>query len=485
MAVDLGASSGRVVIVDYQANLLSLREVRRFETPRRVDRHTGYQCWDLDGIESEVATGLGVASAVAELASVGVDGWGVDFVLLDGARRPVAPAVSYRDRRTDGVMESVFARVAPEEIYRRTGIQFQPFNTLYQLAATARQQPVWLERARHLLMLPDYVHLKLGGELFTEYTNATTTQLLGIDTRDWDDELLAAAGISRELVSAPVEPGTIVGQTAALAGGQRLVVAAPATHDTASAVAAISLAGDDEAFISSGTWSLMGVESERPLAGATARRLNFTNEGGVERRHRVLKNIAGLWLVQRIGEELRMPDAGALTAAASEAQPWRSLVDPDDPRFLSPESMVAAIRGYCAETGQREPGGAADLVRCAVDSVALCYRRVKEELEELVGHPIARIHIGGGGGQNRLLSQLAADTCQVPVLVGPAEISVLGNACVQLIALGVLSSLSEARALVRRSFAARWIEPGTPVPDAAWDRFQSFSTQPSRRERTA
>jgi rhamnulokinase len=479
VAVDLGASNGRVVVVDCQADHLSLREVRRFDTPRRRDRHTGYQCWDLDGIESEVLTGLGVATTVAAPESVGVDGWGVDYVLLDAARRPVAPAVSYRDERTDGVMEQVFARIPADEVYRRTGIQFQPFNTLYQLAATARQQPAWLERARHLVMLPDYLHLKLGGALSSEYTNATTTQLFGIEAHDWDDELLSAAGISRELVSAPVEPGTIVGETAALAGGQRLVVAAPGTHDTASAVAAIPLAGDDEAFISSGTWSLMGVESARPLAGDTARRLNFTNEGGVERRYRVLKNIAGLWLIQRVADELGMPDASALAGSAAPAPPWRSLIDPDDARFLSPASMIAAIRGFCRETGQPEPDDAAGLVRCALDSLALCYRRVKAELEELIGHPIARIHIGGGGGQNRLLRQLAADACQVPVLVGPAEISVLGNACVQLIALGALSSLSEARALIRRSFAAREVEPGEPVPDEVWDRFRSFANPSS------
>jgi rhamnulokinase len=484
VAVDLGASSGRVVVVDLAGERLSLREARRFDTPRQRDPQTGYECWDLAGIESEVRAGLATAAAMGPLASVGVDGWGVDYVLLDDQAQPVAPAVSYRDGRTRGVMEQVFARVPPEEIYRRTGIQFQPFNTLYQLAATARQQPSWLARARRLLMLPDYLHFRLGGEMASEYTNATTTQLCGLATGDWEDDLLAAAGISRELLSRPIEPGAIIGETAALEGGQRLRIALPATHDTASAVVAIPLGGADEAFISSGTWSLMGVESERPLADETARRLNFTNEGGVGRRYRVLKNIAGLWLLQRIGEERGLRDAVHLVAAAHRAAPWRSAIDPDDPRFLNPPSMIDAIRGYCAETGQPAPADDGELVRCALESLALSYRRVKGELEAALGHPLARVHIGGGGGRNRLLDQLAADACQVPVIVGPAEISVIGNACVQLIALGALSSLREARALIRRSFAPQLVEPRGQVPEAAWRRFQALP-RPSPRESTS
>jgi rhamnulokinase len=476
-AIDLGASNGRVVVVDCDGERLGLSEVRRFDTPRLRDPRTGYHCWDLHGIEREVLAGLAAAAAMTPLASVGVDGWGVDYVLVDDQRIPVAPAVSYRDDRTRGMMDAVFAQMPPEEIYRRTGIQFQPFNTLYQLAATARQQPSWLARARHLLMLPDYLHVRLGGAIANEYTNATTTQLCDLAGGDWDGDLLAAAGIARELVTRPVAPGTILGESTAPGGGPPFQVTAPATHDTASAVAGIPLAGFEEVFISSGSWSLMGVESPRPLADATARRLNFSNEGGVERRYRVLKNIAGLWLVQRIAQELAISDAALLVAAAEAAAPWRCLIDPDEPRFLNPPSMIAAIRGFCAETGQPEPSDPGALVRCALESLALCYRRVKAELERLLGHPVTRIHIGGGGGQNRLLDQLAADACQVPVIVGPAEISVLGNACVQLIALGVLGSLGEARAMIGRSFAALEVTPGPPVPDAVWARFEGFASR--------
>jgi len=472
VAIDLGASSGRVAVVDCDDQQLALRIVRRFETPRRRDDQTGYQCWDLDGIESEILAGLAAADG-ASLHSVGVDSWAVDYVLLDADHRAVAPAVSYRDDRTHGVMDQVFAAVPAAEVYRRTGIQFQPFNTLYQLAATARQQPSWLARTHQLLMLPDYFHFRLTGVGANEYTNATTTQLYGIADDDWDDDLLAAAGISRAALTRPVSPGTILGETISRERGQRLKVVVPATHDTASAVAAIPLTGEHEAFLISGTWSLMGIESARPFVDATARGLNFTNEGGVERRYRVLKNIAGLWLTQRIGQESGTRDED-LVAAARTARPWRSLIDPEDARFLSPPSMIAAIRGFCAETGQPEPADVGALARCAFDSLALSYRRVMGELEGLLGHPITRIHIGGGGTQNRLLDQLAADACNVPVIIGPAESSVLGNACVQLIGLGVFGGLADARAHIRRSFPEDTMLPRGQVPHDAWDRFRAL-----------
>ncbi len=477
-AIDLGASSGRVAVVECDGEQLSLREARRFDTPQRRDAETGYQVWDLDGIEREIRAGLVTAAAMAPLESVGVDGWGVDYVLLDAQRERIGPAVAYRDDRTRGMLEQVLSQMPAEEVYRRTGIQFQPFNTLYQLAATARQHPAWLERARHLLMLPDYFHFRLGGAIASEYTNATTTQMYGIAADDWDAELLALAGVSRELLTHPVSPGTFLGDASELTG-RRLKVTAPGTHDTASAVAAIPLSSglpsnDREAFISSGTWSLMGVESQRPLLGESARRLNFTNEGGVERRYRVLKNIAGLWLTQCIGRELGKSDVSLLAAAAA-AEPWRSSIDPDDARFLNPPSMVEAIQSFCAETGQPEPAGEGALTRCALESLALSYRRVKEELEGLLGIRLKRIHIGGGGGQNQMLNQLAADACEVPVLVGPRESSLLGNGCVQLIALGALASLDEARSLVRRSCTAPELEPRSPIPEHVRHRFQTFT----------
>jgi len=479
-AVDLGAGSGRVVVAECDGDRLSLREALRFETPFCRDRESGYQCWDIDAIEGRVLEGLRAATAISPVQSVGVDTWGLDYVLLDADRRQVGPAVSYRDGRTRGIMEEVFARIPAEEIYRRTGIQFLTFNTLYQLAATARRNPEWLERAHHVLMLPSYFHFRLCGALTNEYTDATTTQMYNIEANDWDDELLATAGVSREMMAAVVEPGTIVGETQAPGGSGRLKVVASGTHDTASAVAATPLDSPDEAFISSGTWSLMGIESPVPFANATARRLNFGNEGGLERRYRVLKNIMGLWLVQRIRQESGSPDHATLVEAAEAAKPWRSLVHPNDARFLNPPSMTAAIRDFCAGTGQPVPEGLGALARCAIDSLALSYRQVKDELETLRGRPLTRIHIVGGGCQNRLLDQLCADACRLPVSAGPVETTCLGNACGQLMALGVLRSLADARALVRQSYAVEEFLPRKAVPEAIWERFQSLAKERRR-----
>jgi rhamnulokinase len=467
-AVDLGASSGRVAVIDWDGERLALRQARRFDTPLRRDPETGYQCWDLDAMEREIRAGLAAAAALAPIESVGVDGWGVDHVLLDAGHRRVGPAISYRDDRTEGVMERVLARMPRQEIYRRTGIQFQPFNTLYQLAATAARHPDWLGRARHLLMLPDYFHWKLGGAIANEYTNATTTQLVGAVSGDWDEELLGLAGIAGELVTPPVQPAVILGE-ARVRGARSIQVTAPGSHDTASAVAAIPLV-PGEAFIISGTWSLMGVESERPLHDELALRCNVSNEGGVERRFRVLKNIAGLWLTQRLARELGQPES-ALVAAAADAPEWRAAIDPTDARFLNPPSMVAAIQGFCVETGQEPPSNEGALVRCALESLALSYRGVKVELERLLGRPLTRLRVGGGGARNGLLNQLTADACEVPVVVGPAESSLLGNGCVQLIGLGAFASLDEARASLRRSFDPSEIEPRRSLPDAARERF--------------
>lgn len=475
-AVDLGASSCRVFVAGTDGERIALRETARFETPRLLDP-TGYLCWDLEVVEARIREGLTAAHAAAPLASVGVDSWAVDFVLLDEASRQTAPAVSYRDPRTGGAMADALTRMPAHEIYRRTGIQFQPFNTLYQLAATAAQEPAWLARARRLLLLPDYFHFRLCGAAANEYTNATTTQLWGIGGDDWDDDLLALAGISRALLAPPVAPGTVLGEMPAPPGGAALKVIAPATHDTASSVAAIPLDGEGDIFLSSGTWSLMGIESRRPFATDAARRLNISNEGGVERRYRVLKNIAGLWLLERIRQQLGI-DHDQLIEAAGAAAPWRSLIDPQDPVFFNPPDMASAIAGFCAATDQPCPATAGELARTIFESLALSYRTVAGELASLRGRPASRIHIAGGGSRNQLLNQLAADACELPVRTGPVETSALGNACVQLIGLGVLPSLDAARALIRRSFPAQDYQPQTPVPDHALERFASFYPRP-------
>jgi rhamnulokinase len=483
-AVDLGASSCRVFIAQSDGDRISLRETVRFETPRVHDAG-GYECWDLDLVESRVRDGLCSARRDAPLASVGIDSWGVDFVLLDGDLLQTAPAVSYRDPRTQGVMAEALARIPASEIYRRTGIQFQPFNTLYQLVATAAREPAWIARARRLLLLPDYFHFRLCGTAANEYTNATTTQLWDIRADDWDDELLALAGISRALLGRPVNPGTILGEMALPSGdGGAVKVIAPATHDTASSVAAIPFEDDDEVFISSGTWSLMGIESGIPYACDAARRLNITNEGGVERRYRVLKNITGLWIVERLRKELG-EDHDSLVEAARAAAPWQSLIDPEDPRFFNPSSMADAIAAFCAATDQPRPGTLGALARTVFESLALSYRIAAGELVSLRGRPVSRIRIVGGGSRNRFLNQLAADACEVSVWGGPVETSVLGNACVQLVGLGVLPSLDAARALIRRSYSVEEYTPRARVPDDALQRFGTFGARPPTVQNTA
>lgn len=480
-AIDLGASSCRVFAADTDGDRISLREMSRFATPLVRDA-SGYLCWDLDAAWAQLRDGLAAAQRDAALSSVGVDSWGVDFVLLDAAAQQTAPAVSYRDPRTDGAMTDALARLPASEIYRRTGIQFQRFNTLYQLVATAAREPAWLARARRLLLLPDYFHFRLCGVAANEYTNATTTQLWNLQSDDWDDDLLALAGISRALLGRPVEPGTVLGETTSPSGGGAWKVIAPATHDTASAVAAIPLDGEDEVFISSGTWSLMGIESRIPFASEAARQINVTNEGGVERRYRVLKNIMGLGIVERIRHELGGDGHGDLVDAARAAAPWRSLIDPDDPGLFHPRSMVQAIAAFCAATGQPRPEDPGALVRAVLDSLALSYRMVAGELAALRGRPVSRVHIVGGGSQNRLLNQLAADACEVPVRAGPVETSALGNACVQLIGLGALPSLDAARALIRRSYPVEEYAPDTPVPPDVVQRFAALRARPPAGE---
>ncbi|HVZ83935.1 MAG TPA: rhamnulokinase [Terracidiphilus sp.] len=461
MAVDLGAGSGRCVVGQIVDGRWQLIEAGRFRTPAYTDTATGYQCWDTDAILRAVEQHLGQASAQARLASVGVDGWGVDYVLLDGDLQRVGAAVCYRDKRTAGVMERVHGRVPREDIYRRTGIQFLPFNTFYQLAACVEQRPEWLDAARHLLMIPDYLHFRLSGVAANEYTNATTTQICGLDG-EWDDALVEAIGLKHELLRKPVAAGTVLGEGQGAASGMKVI--APATHDTASAVAGTPLESDDEAYISSGTWSLMGIESRTPMATADALRMNFTNEGGLEGRFRVLKNIMGMWPMQRICEEQGIADIDALVKEAGDAAPWRSILDTNDPEFLNPPSMTEAIRTFCRSTQQPAPETAAQMARCIFDSLALSYRQVKEQLEALRGRRLVRMRIVGGGCRNRLLNQLCADACGLPVLAGPVEASALGNLSAQMIALGEMENLQAARAVIRASFVVEEYTPRAGVP---------------------
>lgn len=479
VAIDLGASSGRVILGDVSEGQLRLTEAGRFKTPTTRDAATGYQCWELDKIVSQIEEALGRCTASGAVASVGVDSWAVDYVLLDAKLQRVGKAVCYRDKRTTGMAEKVQVHVSAEEIYRRTGIQFQPFNTIYQLAATAELEPHWLDEARHLLMIPDYLHYRLSGVLSNEYSNATTTQMLGLNG-EWDKVLLEAAGLSRNLMQPPMDASTVLGPMK-LCGGSTSVIA-PATHDTASAVAGTPLLGPDEAYISSGTWSLMGIESKMPIASLEAMRMNFTNEGGLEHRYRVLKNIMGMWPLQRLCSEHRIDAVDALVSKAAEAPAWRSIANLDESRFLHPISMTEAIRSYCRQTDQPEPKTIEQLARCVFDSLALSYRKVKEELETLLQRKLTRIRIVGGGSRNWLLDQLCADACQLPVSAGPVEASALGNLCAQMIGLGEIENLDGARELIRASFAMEEYQPQASVPPKVWKHFQQLLCEKHQEE---
>jgi rhamnulokinase len=472
VAVDLGASSGRVIAAQLTHGRLVLHEVSRFSTAFSADPESGFLCWNVDAIEDEIRRGIERTAAMAPIVSVGVDSWGVDYVLLDARLHRVGKTICYRDSRTEGMIERVTRQISAGEIYRRTGIQFQPFNTLYQLAAMAAQEQQWVRDTRHLLMIPDYFHFRLSGVMANEYTNATTTQLLGL-RGEWDEELFAAAGVPHSWMKPPVEAGTVLG--ALRFGDSGAQVVAPATHDTASAVAGTPLESENEAFLSSGTWSLLGIESLISFASEQAGSMNFSNEGGIGRRYRVLKNIMGLWLLQRISREFEIPIDDALLNAVAVAKPWRSIVNPDDARFLNPTSMREAICAYCRETGQPEPSSAPEFARCALESLALRYRMVKEELELLRGQSLTRIRIVGGGSQNRILNQLCADACQLPVSAGPIEASALGNIVAQMIATGHIAGISEARALIRRSIDIVDFYPRDPIPDHVWSRFRDYS----------
>jgi len=474
VAADLGASSGRVIAAQLQKGSLSLREVSRFSIAFSRDQLSGYLCWGIDAIEESVRKGIEDTSLLAPIASIGVDSWGVDFVLLDAELRRVGQAVCYRDDRTKGMIEQVTARMPRAEIYRRTGIQFMPLNTIFQLAAVVAREPEWVAKTRHLLMIPDYFHFKLCGAIANEYTDATTTQLLNLDG-EWDRDLFEAVGLKQIWMKPPVPAGTVLGE--ARFGNQTAKVVAGTTHDTASAVVGTPFEAGTEAFISSGTWSLMGVESLVPYASEQAMKWNFANEGGFGRRYRVLKNIMGLWLLQRLTQEFQTPIDDVLLNAVAEAAPWRSIVNPDDARFLNPDSMKQAIEGYCEETAQPAPKTPAQFGRCALESLALTYRLVKEQLESLRGQSLTRIRIVGGGSKNRLLNQLCANACQLPVSTGPVEASALGNICTQMIALGEIPSLDAARTVIRQSFEINEYRPLEPIPDTVWNKFSNLLRQ--------
>ena len=458
-AIDLGASSGRVMLSSYrsQTGKLTLTEIHRFSNGYKNDGKNF--CWDLTYLEQEIITGLNkIIQQDIKLDSIGIDTWGVDYVLLDKQGQIVGPTYSYRDHRTDNIMSKVQDDIGLENIYQKTGIQFLTFNTLYQLRAMMLESPEWLSRVTDFVMIPDYLIYRLTGVLNREYTNATTTQLVNVTTQDWDKDLLDYLGIPRKWFGDISKPGNQVGYWKS-AKGDHIPVIAVASHDTASAVIAAPIINLHSAYLCSGTWSLMGLESKQPLISKQALKANITNEGGVDGNYRVLKNIMGLWLFQRVCAENNVKDIIELIASAKQEQPFTFLINPNDPRFLNPDSMTETIKQVCLESSGQIPENLPQLVRCIFDSLAHLYRDVLHELSTLSGNPIKTLHIVGGGCQNAFLNQLCADLCNVNVTAGPIESSALGNVGYQLISLGEIADIDALRQLISQNFDTKFYQP--------------------------
>lgn len=475
LAVDLGASGGRVVAGAFDGQTLTMEDVQRFDNGGVYV--LDHMHWNVLGLWTRIQEGLGKAAQqfAGRVRSVGVDTWGVDFGLLGPGDELLGNPYHYRDRRTAGILADAFQVASREEIFSETGLQFMEFNSLYQLFAMRRANSRVLDVAESLLMIPDLFHWLLSGVKSNEMTNASTTQLYNPRSRGWSQRLVERFGVPGRILGPIAQPGDSLGvirSSVADATGLRNVrVVLPGTHDTASAVMAVPAASTpgarpDWCYISSGTWSLMGVEVPEPVVTDRCRELNFTNEGGIGGTTRLLKNIAGLWLVQecrriwrQAGHEYNWSE---LVRLADESPGCRSLIAPDDPRFVAPADMPQTIADFCRETGQRVPTTPGAIIRCVLESLALRYRMVLGWLEQLIGGPIRTIHIVGGGAQNRLLCQMTADACNRPVVAGPFEGTAIGNVLVQAIAAGSVGSIAEARQVIRRSFPVETYEPREP-----------------------
>ena len=476
LGLDLGAESGRVMAADWDGQRVQLHEVHRF--PNRPVSLAGTLRWDLPRLWQELEDGLTRAAAQypSQIAGVGVDTWGLDYVLLSKSDELLGLPFCYRDGRTHGGLEAAYRRVPRADIFAASGVQFLEINTLYQWLAHERQSPEVFAAADRFLMIPDWLNWCLCGSRVTEFTNATTTQFLHPLKRTWSTDLLERFQLPTHLLPELVEPGTALGTlrptVSARTGLPAIPVLAPATHDTASAVVAVPTertGHNDWAYISSGTWSLVGIESKQPLLSETALRLNVTNEGGVDGTWRVLKNVTGLWLLQccRHAFERRggTTDYAGLVALAEAAPAGQSWVDPDDPRFLNPPDCPAVIQAFCRETNQPVPVSEGALVRCALESLALKYAVVLDQLEQLTGQAIQVVHVVGGGSRNQLLNQLTAAACGRPVIAGPVEATAFGNGLLQIRATGGLSSLAEIRSVVRNSTELRSFVPRASEQD--------------------
>lgn len=470
LAVDIGASSGRHILGHVENGRFVLEEVYRFEN-KQVMRN-GHKCWDTNVLLNGILDGMRACKAAGKIPkTMGIDTWAVDFVLLDKDDRILGDTVAYRDSRTAGMDVWVEERIDPAELYARTGIQKQAFNTIYQLASVAKEHPEQLEKAEWMLMIPEYFNFVLTGVKQNEYTNATSTNLVNAENKDWDQAIIDALGFPKRIFRPLAMPGTVLGNLTPEMQkkvGFDTTVVLPATHDTGSAFLGVPAQDDGAVYLSSGTWSLLGVENEVPITTPQSRGANFTNEGGAWYRYRYLKNIMGLWMIQSVRRELngvayvqeneqravseKQWSFGDLIEAARAHKDFPSVVDVNDDTFLSPDSMIEAIKSACAKSGQPIPQTVGEIMQCIYTSLSRCYREAIEELQTLTGKRYHGIHIVGGGCQDMYLNELTARATGLPVYAGPIEGSAVGNLMVQMIVNGEFASLQEARRSVYNSF---------------------------------
>ena len=483
VAIDLGATSGRIVLGKYTGSSIQMTEIHRFRND--IIKVGGRSYWDLWGLWKEILAGLRKAAASGEtIESVGVDTWGVDFVLLGKDGHILSQPRSYRDDYTVGVPDKFFESIPRESLYRRTGIQIMNFNTVFQIFAMRQERNSALEAASGLLFMPDAINYMLSGERVCEYTALSTSALMNPETRDFDDEVLEAAGVSRGLFGRMVMPGEVIGtltdEVAEETGLGKIPVVAVAGHDTGSAVAVVPASDENFAYLSSGTWSLMGVEVPSPIVTDDSFAMNFTNEGGAEGNIRFLKNITGMWLLERCraawkdeGREYTYPQ---IVSMLDDAEPFRSVIDPDDASFANPDDMPAAIRVYCAGHSEPEPSTDAEFIRCIFESLALKYRIVLTRLRDLSRKDIERLNVIGGGSLNVSLNQMIADSLGISVVAGPAEATTAGNLMAQFVGLGLSESMSGMRGALASDPSLRTFRPvSTEIWDNAYERFLSIT----------
>ena len=454
LAVDIGASSGRHMLAGMQDGKMQLEEVYRF--PNGMDDKNGTLCWDVDRLFTEIKNGLKKCKEIGKIpVSMAIDTWGVDYVLLDQDDRILGDTVGYRDSRTEGMDEKVYEVIPQDELYARTGIQKQIFNTVYQLMAVKESHPEYLEQAESILMIPDYFHFLLTGVKKNEYTNATTGQLVSPKTNDWDYELIEMLGYNPKMFRPVSMPGTVVGEFTEEVQkevGFNCTVVLPATHDTGSAVLAVPTNDDDAVYISSGTWSLMGIERKEADCSMESMKANFTNEGGYDHRFRYLKNIMGLWMIQSVKKEFTEDLSFAQICEMASKETIPSIVDCNDDCFLSPKSMIKAVQDFCSRTGQQVPETVGEISSVIYNSLAKCYGDTVQEIEEITGKKYSTIYVVGGGSNAGYLNELTAKYTGKKVSAGPSEATAIGNVIVQMLHDGVFKDLPEARTCVRESF---------------------------------